>query len=105
MYLGIKKYFSFLHDLYGFYICDKSVFGSYYLFEWTNGIINISVLYDFREDDPMTITIFEADSFPWFGTKYTHELACTCKRGKPKVKYAADWLREAIQTGKIKITG
>lgn len=102
--IGLKKSFSFLHDLYGFQICKKKTSGSYYYYIWTNDIICIRVLYDFRDDSPMTIATYPAGTLGYDCTRYIDELVCDCKRGKPKVKYAAEWLRDAIQTGEIRIT-
>lgn len=105
MYMGLKKYFSFLQDEYGFTIHDRKTSGSYYYFDWTNGVINIKVLFDFREASPLTIITYPSFTLgTWYdSTRYSDELVCGCKRDRDKVKFAAMWLREAIQTELIDI--
>lgn len=101
-YTKIRKKFEFLTTLYGFKISMKQKHGAYYYIEWTNGNINIMVLYDERDKNPVRIRIYDADSLGavFDAIEYKNEFAL--KHGSPqeKIQCASDWLKNAI-TNKI----
>lgn len=102
-YLWIKKYFSFLHNTYGFKICDRQTCGAYYYIVWTNKNISFKIIFDEREHDPISILMYDASSL---GTiydviEYRHELICGSKERRTKIVFAAEWLQNSINNGNI----
>ncbi len=103
IYKILMKEFQFLKRVYGFHISDKQTRGSYYYITFTNFNIEIKVLYDLQEEDPLTILIYDADSL---GTiydviKYKKEICCCQKSPNDKIHYASQWLYNAISNRKI----
>ncbi len=98
----IKKEFEFLTRLYDFKICSGQKHGAYYYVEWTNLIVNIKVLYDLRVTNPITIFIYDARSLGtiYDVTEYKNEFAINSRSHREKIRYASEWLRNAI-LGKI----
>lgn len=104
-YAMIKKEFKFLTKVYGFKICLKQKHGAYYYIEWINQNISIKVLYDECVDEPITIYIYDAD-LP--GTicdavEYKNEFAQSSGTPRKKICCAAEWLKNAIADGIIKV--
>ena len=94
----IKKEFEFLTNVYNFKIYDKQKYGAYYYISWTNSKISIKVLYDCREEDPVSIFVYDADSL---GTiydvdEYTTEFIVKSGTSRERVHSAAVWLNNAI---------
>lgn len=84
--------------------------GAYYYLLWTNDRKNIMVLYDDRIDErfesPVWIRIYDADSL---GTayddvdEYRNEFALQSGTPKERIRCAAKWLSEAIESGIVLI--
>lgn len=95
-YATLKKEFEFLAKLYGFKICLKQKHGAYYYIVWTNSHINIMVLYDEQVEDPLSIRIYDSDSFSFDAVEYKNEFAKSDGTPREKIRRAADWLKTAI---------
>ena len=104
-YSIIKNEFSFLESKYGFAAFMRQKHGSYYYVTWSNGKKDIMVLYDDQaneqEESPVWIRIYDADCF---GTAYDDvdefrkEFYLSHASPKERIRYAARWLRAAINT-------
>lgn len=96
----LKKEFEFLEKIYGFEVCLKQKQGSYCFIVWTNSKINIMVIYDEQSEDPLSIRIYDSNSFSFDAVEYKDEFA---EYGKPKIKIrlVAEWLKNAIVKGDI----
>ena len=94
-YAMLKREFHFLEKTYGFKICLKHKRGAYYYIIWTNSNKKIMVLYDEQVEVPISIRIYDADSFSFDAIEYKNEFE---KNGTPREKicYAAEWLKNAI---------
>lgn len=101
-YAMLKKEFGFLKRIYGFEICLKQKHGAYYYIVWTNSIINIMVLYDEQVDVPLSIRIYDSDSFSFDAVEYKSEFAQRVGAPLEKIRCAAKWLKNAIADGIIK---
>ena len=109
-YAILKKEFSFLEVEYGFEANMRQEHGGYYFITWTNGKRNILVLYDdqtdVRKESPVWIRIYDTYCF---GTAYDdvdvyrEELNIAHGSPKERIRYAANWLREAIERGVVRI--
>ena len=95
-YATLKKEFEFLVKTYGFEICLKQKHGAYYFIEWTNQNISIMALYDERVEDPITIRIYDADSFSFDAVEYKNEFEQRSGSPREKIRRAAEWLSTAI---------
>ena len=95
-YSTLKKEFEFLANIYGFRIYLKQKHGSYYYIIWTNSNKDIMVIYDEQVEIPLTIRVYDADSFGFDAMEYKKEFAQ--KNGTPqeKIRCAAEWLKGAI---------
>ncbi len=104
IYSMIKKEFKFLSS-YNFKISFNKRSGSYYFAVWTNENICIMVLYDLTDQKPVTIRTYDADSLGtvYDATVYKEELVCNFKKPKEKIRYAAEWLKNAIENKIISI--
>lgn len=108
-YSFIKREFAFLERKYGFKKCRQQKHGSYHYLGWTNGTLDITVFYDDTTDvsvqSPVWITIF-----------YTQSLVSACEAGEireafamqsgspeERIRYAAKWLKEAIENKTVGI--
>lgn len=102
-YATLKKDFWFLAETYGFKIRLKQKHGAYYYIIWTNPNKNIMVLYDEQVEDPISIRVFDADSFSIDAVEYKDEFEQ--RQGKPrdKIRRAAEWLRNAIENNIITV--
>ncbi len=102
-YSTLKKEFEFLAKIYGFRIYLKQKHGAYYYIIWTNSNKNIMVIYDEQVEFPITIRVYDADSFGFDAMEFKKEFAQ--KNGTPqqKIHHAAEWLKDAIE-GKAIIT-
>ena len=100
-YATLKKEFKFLAKTYGFEISLKQKHGAYYYIVWTNPNKNIMVLYDEQVEDPLSIRIYDSDSFSFDAVEYRNEF--TQKNGTPreKIRRAAEWLNNAIADKRI----
>lgn len=99
IYSKLKKEFMFLKDEYGFNISMKQKSGSYYYINWTNPNRNIMVLYDCcdEEDLPITIRVYDADSFGFDATIYRKEFDQSSSKPREQIHCAAEWVRKAIE--------
>lgn len=95
-YTILKKEFEFLAKIYGFKIFLKQKHGAYYYIVWTNSNINIMVLYDEQDDDPLSIRIYDSDSFSFDAVEYKYEFAQSGGTPREKIRCAAEWLKNAI---------
>lgn len=96
-YTMIKKEFEFLTMLYGFEICSTQKHGAYYYIVWTNSNKKIMVLYDEQIEDPLSIRIYDSDSFSFDAVEYKNEFAQKVGAPREKIRCAAEWLRNAIE--------
>ena len=100
----IKREFAFLTRLYGFEICSKQKHGSYYFALFTNANVKIMVLYDVKEDNlPISIRIYDANSFSFNAVEYKSDFAQNTGSPQKRIHYAAEWLKNAITNGIIRI--
>lgn len=95
-YSTLKKEFEFLANIYGFRISLKQEHGAYYYIIWTNSNKNIMVLYDEQVEIPVTIRVYDADSFGFDAIEYKKEFAQKNGTPKEKIRCAAEWLKGAI---------
>ena len=108
-YSIIKKKFKFLETKYGFKKYRQQKYGSYHYLGWTNGIIDITVLYDDTTDvsvqSPVWITMFYAESLVsvYDVDEIRDEFAIQSGSPKERIRCAAKWLREAIENKTILI--
>lgn len=104
-YAMIKKEFEFLTRVYGFKIRLKQKHGAYYYIVWTNQNISIMVLYDERVDEPVTIRIYDAYSLGtvYDAVEYKNEFSQSSRKPREKIRCAAEWLKNAIADGIIKV--
>lgn len=95
-YATLKKEFEFLAKIYGFKIRLKQKHGSYYYIIWTNSNKNIMVLYDEQAKDPLSIRIYDVDSFSFDAVEYKNEFTQRIGTPREKIRCASEWLRGAI---------
>ena len=97
IYRTIRKQFDFLEKRYGFVNTFNQKHGSYFYAVWSNSKKNIMVLYDAIDEEPISIRIYDADSFSFDAEEYKNGF--DQKTGKPcqKIKRAAVWLKNAIE--------
>ena len=95
-YSTLKKEFDFLAQMYGFKISLKQKHGAYYFIVWTNSNKNIMVLYDEQIEEPLSIRIYDADSFSFDAIEYKNEFAKRIGTPREKIRHAAEWLKKAI---------
>lgn len=74
-YATLKKEFELLAKIYEFKIYLKQKHGEYYYIIWTNSNKNIMVLYDKQVEFPLTIRIYDADTFGFDAIEYKKEFA------------------------------
>lgn len=101
----LKNAFSFLHDVFGLTICRYQKSGAYYYAAWENKNVEITVVYDERETDPLKILVHDKNTAKTIldATEFSEELSCECKKTCEKIDYAAKWLRDSINQEWIKI--
>ncbi|MGI5928007.1 MAG: hypothetical protein ACOX8A_12675 [Thermacetogeniaceae bacterium] len=102
-YATLKKEFEFLAETYGFKIYLKQKLGAYYYIIWTNSNKNIMVIYDEQVDVPLSIRIYDADSFSFDAVEYKNEFAQYIGTPREKIRCAAEWLKNAIANGTIRV--
>lgn len=95
-YATLKKEFAFLTKTYGFEISLKQKHGAYYFIEWTNQNISIMVLYDEQVDAPISIRVYDSDSFSFDAVEYKNEFEQSSGSPREKIRRAAEWLSNAI---------
>lgn len=95
-YATLKKEFEFLAKMYGFRICLKQKHGAYYYIIWTNSNKNIMVLYDEQVEGPLSIRIYDSDSFSFDAVEYKNEFAQSIGTPQEKIRRASEWLKNAI---------
>lgn len=90
-----------MEKIYGFKIYFKQKYGTYYYIIWTNLYKNIMVIYDEQVEIPLTIRIYDANSFGFDAIEFKKEFAQ--KNGTPqeKIHCAAEWLRGAVENKNI----
>jgi hypothetical protein len=99
----LKKEFEFLAKRYGFVIRFIQKHGAYYYIVWTNSSKNIMVLYDEQVEVPLSIRIYDSNSFGIDAVEYKREFAEGGKTPREKIRCAAKWLRHAIEDGFIMV--
>ena len=72
-YSVLKKEFEFLVKIYGFKIVLRQKHGAYYYIIWTNLTKNIMVLYDEQVENPVSIRVYDSDSFSFDAIEYKEE--------------------------------
>ena len=104
-YRLLKKEFAFLHNIYGLEICRYQKSGAYYYIAWDNKNVEITVVYDERECEPMKILVHDKTASKTIldVTEYVNELSCDYEERMQKIEFAAEWLKDAINTKQIKI--
>ena len=104
-YRLLKREFSFLHDIYGLVICRYQKSGAYYYIAWENKNVEITVVYDEREHNPLKILVHDKKSSKTIldATEFVDEISCDCEKERGKIEYAAKWLKEAISMKQIKV--
>jgi len=95
-YATLKKEFEFLAKIYGFEICLKQKHGAYYYIVWTNSNKNIMVLYDEQVEEPLSIRIYDSNSFSFDAVEYKNEFAQGIGTPREKICRASEWLKKAI---------
>lgn len=100
-YATLKKEFEFLSETYGFEISLKQKHGAYYYIVWTNPNKNIMVLYDEQVDTPLSIRIYDSDSFSFDAVEYKNEFEQRSGSPREKIRRAAEWLSNAIVNKRI----
>ena len=95
-YSTLKKEFEFLANMYGFEICLKQKHGAYYYVVWTNSNKNIMVIYDEQIVPPLSIRIYDSDSFGFDAVEYKNEFAQNIGTPREKIHRASEWLKNAI---------
>lgn len=97
-YRLLNRAFSFLHDIYGLVLCRYQKSGAYYYIAWENKNVEITVVYDERESDPIKILVHDKNTSKTIldATEYSKELSCSCKNARGKIEYAAKWLSDSI---------
>lgn len=102
-YWMLKRAFGFLAKVYGFEIRMKQPSGSYSFITWTNANVDIMVMYDLTDRIPMSIRVYDADSFGFDAAEYKEEFAQTDGTPREQIRRAAEWLRNAIADKRILI--
>jgi len=100
-YAALKKEFEFLAKTYGFEISLKQEHGAYYYIVWTNPNKNIMVLYDEQVEDPLSIRVYDSDSFSFDAVEYKDEFDQRSGTPREKIRRAAEWLNKAIADKRI----
>ncbi len=100
-YTTLKKEFEFLEKTYGFEISLKQKHGAYYYIVWTNPNKNIMVLYDEQVEVPVSIRIYDSDSFSFDAVEYKNEFEQKSGAPREKIRRAAEWLSDAIANKRI----
>lgn len=100
-YATLKKEFEFLAKIYGFEISLKQRHGAYYYIVWSNPNKNIMVLYDEQAEVPITIRIYDSDSFSYDAVEYKNEFDQRSGSPREKIRRAAEWLGNAIVDRRI----
>lgn len=96
-YSVLKKEFEFLVKIYGFKIVLRQKHGAYYYIIWTNLTKNIMVLYDEQVENPVSIRVYDSDSFSFDAIEYKEEFMQKCGSPREKIRNAARWLKTAIE--------
>ena len=96
-YATLKKEFEFLKKMYVFKISLKRKHGAYYYIVWTNLSKNIMVLYDEQVEAPLSIRIYDSNSFSFDATEYRREFEQNNGKPKEEIHCAAEWLKTAIE--------
>ncbi|MBR3918385.1 MAG: hypothetical protein IKJ59_06575 [Clostridia bacterium] len=95
-YATLKKEFEFLSKIYGFKISLKQKHGAYYYIVWSNPNKNIMILYDEQVDVPLSIRIYDSDSFSFDAVEYKNEFEQRSGSPREKIRRAAEWLSNAV---------
>ena len=108
-YRKLKKAFTFLES-YGFVEYMRRKGGYYYLSAWKNENKYIMVIYNCstgeKGESPIWMRIFDSDCF---GTQYDDvdvyrkEVALESGSPKERIRHAAEWLKNAIDTGVVSV--
>ncbi len=100
-YATLKKEFDFLAKTYGFEISLKQKHGAYYYIVWANPNKNIMVLYDEQVEAPISIRVYDSDSFSFDAVEYKNEFEQRSGSPREKIRRAAEWLNDAIVDKRI----
>lgn len=100
-YAALKKEFDFLAKTYGFEISLKQKHGAYYYIVWSNPNKNIMILYDEQVEDPISIRIYDADSFSFDAVEYKNDFDQRSGTAREKIRRSAEWLNNAIADKRI----
>ncbi|MFR1518661.1 MAG: hypothetical protein ACLSVG_07800 [Clostridia bacterium] len=102
--MKIKKlveYFKYLADEYGMNLIEKYLKGSFPYVIWSNGKKNIKVVFDYTDDKPMHIFVYDSDDFAMYSYKeFADELKYRSKSDKDidgDIEYAARKFYELLK--------
>lgn len=95
-YATLKKEFGFLANTYGFEIDMKQKHGAYYFIIWANPNKKIMVIYDEQVETPISIRVYDADSFSFDAVEYKNEFDQSHGSPRERIHCAAEWLSNAI---------
>ena len=102
-YATLKKEFEFLAKTYGFEISLKQKHGAYYYIVWANPNKNIMLLYDEQVEAPISIRVYDSDSFSFDAVEYKNEFEQSSGSPREKIRRAAEWLSTAIAIQSIPV--
>ena len=100
-YATLKKEFNFLVKTYEFKISLKQKHGAYYYIIWANPNKNIMVIYDEQVEAPVSIRVYDSNSFSFDAVEYRNEFEQRNGSPREKIRCAAEWLRNAIANKSI----
>ena len=100
-YATLKKEFEFLAKTYGFEISLEQKHGAYYYIVCANLNKNIMVLYDEQVKTPISIRVYDSDSFSFDAVEYKNEFEQRSGSPREKIRRAAEWLNNAIVNKRI----
>ncbi|MCB9498420.1 MAG: hypothetical protein H6687_00775 [Bacillales bacterium] len=98
----IKKQFSFIQKTYSIPFHNKARVYDYNMLSWKNDTIEIIIKWDVF-NKVFKIKVDHYNNPGYLVKEYEEEFNCIDTRYSSKVKFAANWLRESIESGKIKI--
>ena len=61
--------FAYLEDNYGMNLIEKCLTGSFPYTVWGNGKKNIKIVFDFTDDNPMHIFVYDSNDFAMYSYK------------------------------------
>ena len=97
----LLREFNFLQTIYGMQVIDKYLKGSFPFVIWSNGKINVKVGFDFTDNVPVHIFVYEVNDVAMFEAKeFAEELNNNAIKNNEIdmiIKYAAEKFFEILQ--------